>query len=161
MSSMQMFLVIGGLVLLSFLMINFYSTSDIQYNVINHNEAVITASGIGQSLIEEIAGKAFDEETIFDVINATNLLTIPDSLGYDSGETNRLLFDDIDDYNNYTGVDSLGGMGNFNYKIKIYYGQKLNPNQKSTSRTFTKRADIDIVNAFMQDTLKLNYVYTY
>ena len=58
-------------------------------------------------------------------------------------------------------IDSLGGLGAFHYKILIRYAQKFNPDIISLARTFTKRADISVTNAYMQDTLKLTYVYTY
>ena len=161
MSSVQMFLVIGGLVLISILTINYYSISGVQQNTKISNEAAITGIGIGQSLLEEMARKAFDEKTINLTMNKTDSLTAAGSLGPETGETNRSLFDDLDDYNNYASYDSLGGLNKFFYKIQIYYTVKFDPEQKSNSKTFTKRADIAIKNAFMQDTLKLNYIFTY
>jgi len=161
MGSIQMFLVIGGLALLSVLMLIYFSTSGGQYDTKISNEAVITATGVGQSLIEEIASKAFDEKTLLNVMSKTDSLTPAASLGYESGETNRSLFDDIDDFDEYTSADTLGGLGIFNYSIKIHYAEKLNPDMLSLSKTFTKRADIDVANSYMNDTLKLTYVYTY
>jgi hypothetical protein len=161
MGSIQMFLTIGGLVLLSFLMLMFFSSSEVQYDTKKSNEAAITAIGVAQSLIDEIARKAFDEKTVLVTINKADSLTLGTNFGTDTGETNRLLFDDIDDYHNYTSADTLGGLGVFNYRIRIRYAQKFNPEMLSLARTFTKRADIDVTNSFMQDTLKLTYVYTY
>lgn len=167
MGSMQMFLVIGGLVLISILIINFYSISGEQYKTKISNEAVITATGIVQSLIEEMARKSFDEQTNTSfILNKPDLLTLPASLGTDAGETNRLLFDDIDDYHNYKNptkilYDSLKGLDKFYFNIQVYYAVKFNPDQKSSVRTFTKRAIIGIKNAFMKDTLKLSYIFTY
>jgi len=161
MGSIQMFLTIGGLALLSVLMLIFFSSSGVQYDTKKSNEAIITATGVAQSLIEEIAAKAFDEKTIAHTMNKTDSLTLANSFGPDAGETNRLLFDDIDDYNKYTSVDSLGGLGAFHYRVIIRYAQKFNPDIISLARTFTKRADISVTNSYMQDTLKLTYVYTY
>lgn len=161
MGSIQMFLTIGGLALLSVLMLMFFSSSAVQSDTKRSNEAVITATGVAQSLIEEIAAKAFDEKTITHTLNKTDSLTLANSFGPDAGETNRLLFDDIDDYNHYSGNDTLGGLGVFHYQVRIRYAQKFNPDIISLARTFTKRADIDVTNSYMQDTLKLTYVYTY
>ena len=156
-----MFLTIGGLALLSVLMLIFFSSSGVQYDTKRSNEAVITATGVAQSLIEEIAAKAFDEKTISVTLNKTDSLTLANSFGPDAGETNRLLFDDIDDYHHYSGNDTLGGLGVFHYQVRIRYAQKFNPDIISLARTFTKRADIDVTNSYMKDTLKLTYVYTY
>ena len=156
-----MFLTIGGLALLSVLMLMFFSSSGVQFDTKRSNEAVITATGVAQSLIEEIASKAFDEKTIAHTMNKTDSLTLANSFGRDAGETNRLLFDDIDDYDKFTDKDSLGGLGVFDYRIEIHYAQKFNPDIISLSRTFTKRADIFVTNSYMKDTLKLTYVYTY
>jgi len=161
MGSIQMFLTIGGLALLSVLMLMFFSSSGVQFDTKKSNEAVITATGVAQSLIEEMAGKAFDEKTIAHTMNKTDSLTLANSFGRDAGETNRLLFDDIDDYDKFTDKDSLGGLGVFDYRIEIHYAQKFNPDILSLSRTFTKRADIFVTNSYMKDTLKLTYVYTY
>ena len=57
MSSTQQFLVIGGLVLLSLLALNFYRASDIQYNMKYENEATITATSIANQLLRKLARK--------------------------------------------------------------------------------------------------------
>jgi hypothetical protein len=156
-----MFLVIGGLILISILMINFFSVSGVQYNTKAGNEAIITAVGIGQSLIELMARKAFDEKTINSAVSDPDMLTQPGLLGPEYGETDRSLFDDIDDYNHDSSFAMMEGLGKFFYKIQVYYVPVSNPDQKSNNRTFAKRADIKIINSFMRDTLNMKYVYTY
>ena len=48
---------------------------------------------IGESYMEEILAKAYDEQDVSDV---------PDVGGPDAGETSRSLYDDVDDYNGLT-----------------------------------------------------------
>ncbi|UCH64586.1 MAG: hypothetical protein JSW63_08120, partial [Ignavibacterium sp.] len=63
----------------------------------NTNTAVIAASSVAQSMIEEIQQKAFDENTVSkSVLNDANLTDLS-YLGPDKGEFNNTQFDDIDD----------------------------------------------------------------
>ncbi|WP_077340999.1 type IV pilus modification PilV family protein [Pseudocolwellia agarivorans] len=81
----------------------------------------VRAAELGQAMMNEIMGKAFDEHSdmmggmnrcgegkdtnLDDVIDAC---TLNDNLGPDTGETNRSLYNDVDDYNNYSTIeDSL------------------------------------------------------
>jgi hypothetical protein len=159
MSHIQTFLVIGGMVLLSVLVMNFYQITSVQIDTRSYNEAIITGTAIGQSLFEEISTKAFDENTISKMIGSVDSLSAV--LGPDFGENNRALFDDVDDYNNYQSSDSLAGLGKFNYKIRVHYVQRLNPDVISNVRTFAKRVDVSITNRYISDTLRLNHVYAF
>ena len=98
-------------------MLIFFSSSGAQHDSKYSNEAVVTATGLGQSLIQEIAGKAFDENTVLSPVSKTTGLS--SILGKETGETNRSLFDDIDDFNNYRDSVTLGSYGFFKYKIQI------------------------------------------
>jgi MSHA pilin protein MshD len=73
----------------------------------------VRASELGQSLINEIAGKSFDENS--DRTGGSNLCdtTCTDStdLGPDVSEV-RTNFDDVDDYNGFTMPDSDGNFTN-------------------------------------------------
>lgn len=161
MSSTQQFLVIGGLVLLSLLALNFYRASDIQYNMKYENEATITATSIAQSTFEEISTKAFDEVTTDWKTDSQDSLTLAASFGPDSAETTRTLFDDIDDYNGYYFVDSSMSLGKFNVSIIINYVVPSNPNTVSSTRTFTKKATIFVNNSYLKNQLQYIYAYSY
>lgn len=161
MSSTQQFLVIGGLVLLSLLALNFYRASDIQYDMKYENESIVTATSIAQSIFEEISTKAFDEVTVSWKTDSPDSLTLAASLGPDSAETNRNLFDDIDDFNGYYMVDSSMSLGNFNVSVIVKYVNSSNPDAQSSSRTFTKRASIFISNSYLKNQLQFQYAYSY
>lgn len=164
MFSGQTLLVIGGLVLLTFAMLTFYTSEGNTTTMTIFNEALITATGIGQTVIEEMAQKAFDENTIDQVVDSPDSLTLPADLGPDSAPVNEItidLYDDLDDYNGYTRTDSLSRLGNFHVKVSVSYVKYEQPDSIVYTRTFYKQAEVTVTNEFMVDTLTLNYTASY
>lgn len=164
MFSGQTLLVIGGLVLLTFAMLTFYTSEGNTTTMTIFNEALITATGIGQTVIEEMALKAFDENTIDQIVDSPDSLTLPLDLGPDSTPVDEItidLYDDIDDFNGYTRTDSLARLGRFNVKVSVSYVKYEQPDSVVYSRTFYKQAEVTVTNDFMVDTLTLNYTASY
>lgn len=161
MSTGQSMLVIVGLLLFSIFMLTVYRSSTARISLTLLNEATITATGIGQSLIDEIQVKAFDEKTVGTSISTPDSLTPSGSLGKDTGETLLTHFDDVDDFHNYTRTDSLSRLGAFNSKVTVSYVQKFTPEVKTTTRTFSKRIDVFVMNQALTDTIKLYHIITY
>ena len=161
MHGIQNILVIGGLALLTSLILTFNNSRIHKTEFILENETIFTGTGIGQSLLDVIQTKSFDEQTISKSFTSPDSLTPSGSLGTDASETSESLYDDIDDYNNFTKTDSLGVLGNFSTKIKVYYINKLSPETKSSTPTFSKRIDIYITGLYLSDTIKLNNILTY
>ncbi|MEW5843462.1 MAG: hypothetical protein AB1775_09385 [Bacteroidota bacterium] len=161
MGTQQIILVIGGMVLLGLLALTFYNSYNTKTDLDIYNQAIITASGIGQSMIDEIQAKAFDEKTVSKRVNNVSQLTAVGALGPDSGETSPANYDDIDDYKNYMRLDTLNTLGVFTTRVDVNYAVKLNPNQTSSSQTFAKRIDVFVTNTYLKDTLKLNSISTY
>ncbi len=161
MGTQQIILVIGGLILLGLLALTFYNSYNSKTDLDIYNQAVITASGIGQSMIDEIQTKAFDEKTVSQRVNNVSQLTAAGALGPDAGETSSPNYDDIDDYKNYVRSDTLNTLGVFTTRVNVNYVVKLNPNQISSQSTYSKRIDIFVTNIYLKDTLKLNSISTY
>lgn len=161
MSSGQQLLAILAIAMLTVLIINVYNSQSSKEGMLLSNEAIITGTGIAQSLLNEIQAKAFDEKTVNQGVADTDSLTLPNSLGPDAGEIISTQFDDIDDYNNYTRSDSLGRLGLFNTKVDIYYIDKLSPGVKSYTQTFTKEIYISLTNFSLPDTIKFHQVIAY
>ena len=159
MNSGQQLLTIGALLLLTILSLTVFRSTGQRSTSNYENEAILTGTSIGQSILEEIESRAFDENTI--ASTAKSPADLSATLGKDSGETSVYTFDDIDDYNNYTNSDTLDRMGVFNIKVSVYYVQNMNPGVKSIARTFSKRIDIAVTNKNIPDTLKFNYVAAY
>ena len=178
----QQFLTIGGIIIFTFMTLTFNSSVLNQSSASYFNEAIIVAAGLGQSMIEEIHTRAFDENTTINAVDTIINLTQPYSLGYDTGEGLKNLlgyakthgydastsFDDIDDYNGFSRDYSDKILGNFNSKVEVYYIKPSSPNQKSTIRTFAKRVDVTMSNPYLTinendstGTLKLTSIITY
>jgi len=161
MSTSQQFLVIAGLILLSILALNFFRASDLQYDMKYENEAIITATSLAQSIIEEMTTKAFDEVTIEWKTNHADSLSLENDFGPDSAETSRDLFDDIDDYDGYTLTDSTMDIGKFTVSVIVNYVERDNPDVLSVSRTFTKRARISVNNTYLKNQPQFLYAFSY
>ncbi len=161
MSSAQQFLVICGLFLLGGLILNLNQTNTNSSSEIYDNEAVITGTGIGQSMLNQIMTKAFDEKTVKGSVSNLANLTPPGSLGKDPGESIPTQFDDIDDYDNYSTAITVGRLGNFNVSVHVYYVSYSNPDLKSLAATFLKRIDVTVTNPLLADKLVLSQLISY
>jgi len=161
MTTTQQFLVLGGLILLSILALNFFRASELQYDLKYENEAIITATSLAQSVIEEIGTKAFDEVTVDYKTDDVDSLTLENYFGPDSAETNRDLFDDIDDYDGYSFKDSSLGLGKFDVSVIINYADRVKPDVLSINRTFCKRATVIVDNSYLKFKTKFYYAFSY
>jgi hypothetical protein len=161
MSSGQMLFTIAGIVLLSNLILNVHKANTERMLITYTSESVIDASGLAQSIIEEIQTKAFDESTINNAIWNIDSLTAKNNLGPESGEYQHTDFDDIDDYNNYSATITLDRMGEFDISIYIDYVNTLDPAVKSSNPTYSKRIELLLSNYSLLDTLKYYHVVSY
>jgi len=157
----QMLLTIGGIMLLSFLILTFYESEGNSTTMTLFNEALITSTGIGQTVIEEMSLKAFDENTINRTNATIDSLTLANNLGPDNLETTIDLFDDFDDFNNYSRTDSLSRLGNFNINVTVNYVLYEEPDSVVNVRTFYKMAEVSVTNTYLVDTLTLSYTASY
>ena len=161
MNSGHMLLTIAGVFLLSNLILNVHKANTERMIATYSSESVIDASGLAQSIIDEIQTKAFDENTITKAISKTEQLTPVNDLGPETGEVKNTDFDDIDDYNNHTRKITLDRMGDFDVKVQISYVSTLNPNVKSSNSTFSKHVEVLVTNYSLMDTLKFNHIISY
>jgi hypothetical protein len=160
MTQTQSLLIIGGMTLLSTLILTRGSNTINHLARTLHIEAVSASYSIGQSAIEQMNAVAFDEATITqDVKNASALSS---ALGPELGEILVTQFDDVDDFHNYTWTGSTDKLGNFNAKITVNYGSTANPDVTTMSKTFYKKIQILITNQYLlQDTLRLQTIRGY
>jgi hypothetical protein len=160
MGSAQLIMLIGGLLLLTVLSMNFYSSFRGKSDTEVYNESLITGTGLGQSLIDEISTRAFDAKTVTKNCTQADSLTSPGALGPEAGESSSTQFNDVDDYKNFVRLDTMV-MGVFRTRVNVNYTSKMSPNTISATRTFTKRIDVYITNTYLVDTLKMNYIISY
>ena len=166
----QQLLTIAGIVIFTLFTLSSNSSKLIQSSASNFNEAVLVAADLGQSLIEEIHSKAFDENTILGAVDATVDLTAPNLLNHDSGEDydESTTFDDVDDYNGFSRDYPDKLLDNFTTSVKVYYVNTSNPSTISSLRTFAKKVEVTISNPYLvveedetMGNLKLSAVITY
>jgi len=119
MGSAQYLLILGGLIIFTTLILNQSKSSQQQSNNSINNEGIVIATSIGQSVIEKLELMDFDEKTISNEIDDTDSLTLAYSLGAEYGENNISLYDDIDDFNNITIIDTNNRLGEFETSIKV------------------------------------------
>ncbi len=160
MSSQYLFL-IGGLGILTLLMLSFNRFQNVNTTASINNESIISASALAQGLIDEISTRSFDENTVVKGVTSKDSLTLSNSLGSDLGEASISQFDDIDDFNNYTKTISLARLGTFNLAAKVQYIQNMQQNNVISSRSFSKRIQVNIYSAYLPDTLKLYNIISY
>lgn len=161
MTSGQSMMAIGGMVLVGYLSLNFHRAQNIQLSTSITNEALISASGIGQSLLEEMHNLAFDEFTVAGTTEEVDSLTSAVSLGSDTGESNKYLYDDIDDYDGYSVTETLTRLGDFNSSVDVYYVTSANPDTKTFTKTFLKKIDVRVFNSYAVDTLVFSHIFSY
>lgn len=147
---------IGALLILSL------SVLRINNNILTTDEAVmdskigILATSIGTSLIEEASKLAFDEKTKTDPVNSLSLLTPSISLGQEVLN----VFDDFDDFNNYTQEDTIYTIP-FHTKCIVTYVDPSSPDGSTSNKTWHKKLTIKISSDFSRDTLELSTIYSY
>jgi hypothetical protein len=156
-----MLLTIAGVFLLSNLILNVHKANTTRMLATYTSETIIDASGLGQSILDMIQSKAFDEQTINKPVRKTDSLTTSNTLGPDVGEYKHTDFDDIDDYNNFNTIVTLGRMGDFAIGVDVYYISTINPKIKSSTQTFSKKIDLSIINYSLLDTLKYQHIISY
>ncbi len=152
---------IGAMILLSTLILrvnnNFGSNSTAVYN----SKFAILAASVGNSIIEEASGKAFDEKTVNSPAGKLSNLTPPNKLGPESGETYPD-FNDIDDYNGFTKTDSTMPSAVFKITCSVVYVNPASPDVTSkNARTWTKKISVTVTSPSMTDTVKLSSLFSY
>lgn len=157
MNTGQVMFILGAFAMLSMLALNVNRTMFGSLILGLEMEATLNALSIGQSMLDEIVQKNFDEKTINKVAYGTSEITAPGSLGPESGEAisgydsaytsggafydykSRTQFDDVDDYKGYMRKVWDSRLGYFTVRDSILYASESDPNATSSSATFYKR----------------------
>lgn len=131
----------------------------------------ITATSLGTSMLEQSSALAFDEATVDSGTTSTASLTAKSSFGPEASETDETLFDDIDDYHNFSKIDSLEHSAIFKTKVTVSYitiaGSNVVP---TSSKTFSKEVTVDITSDYLvnftvtpeqPETLRFKQIFSY
>lgn len=142
MNSGQMLITIAAISLIVLTILNFNKSSLNTQENLDYNKEYISTVTAAQSLLDEISGKAYDEN-IINGASISSALGFSSTLAPESGEAYPN-FDDIDDFNNFSKKDSIMNLGIFNFKVKINY---VNDNlENSSSCTYHKKVTIKVTD---------------
>ena len=160
MGQRELLLVLGAIILFGITMLstNRYVRDQTESNI--QREFEFYSISLAQSFIEEAKTKAFDEKVINGTVNTPGQLTHWNSLGPDAGETHPN-FDDVDDYNGLTLIDSTG-RDEFDVSIEVgYVLAETDPETMVNNRSWYKRMNVTIANPYLIQPIVLGYVYAY
>lgn len=152
MNSGQLLLTLGAMFILALVVVRvnntFLTTNDVMLNT----KFGVLAVSLCTSVIEEACGKKFDNNTDTTSIDDVNLLTPPSVLGPESGEVYPN-YNDFDDFDGYTRVDSTMPSAIFNILCRVCY---VEPSGSSiievTHKTWFKKIEITVTSPFWKKT---------
>ena len=160
-----MILALGAMILLTILITNVNKNSLYTEDIMYDSNFGITATSIASSIIEDASKKRFDN--IFYINSSTvddpSHFTSPAFLGVDSGEvaSDPRTFNDFDDYNNYTGVDSTMPSAIFNISCKVCYVNDNALDDSASTQTYHKKITVKVWSASMKDTMVMSSIFSY
>jgi hypothetical protein len=156
MGQVQTFLTIGASVLFSILILNSNHLIAISKEQEIKAEYIVISTFLAKSLADEIASKAFDQNTINNP-ELTDISILSSTMGADAGEYYPY-YNDFDDYNNYTKIDSSTGRGVFTLSSNVTFVDEYYFDTPTANKTRTKRLFITVSNTFTNDLVK---IYSY
>jgi MSHA pilin protein MshD len=165
MTAIQMFLALGAALLLSLIILTTNTKTLLTEEVMYDSNFGITATSIASSVIEDASKKRFDNIFYVDstrVYNSSDF-TPPASLGVDSGEvdTDPHTFNDFDDYNGYSGVDSTMPSAIFRFSSIVSYVDQDDPDLSFPNQSFHKKITVRVWSESMKDTMVMSSIFSY
>ena len=160
-----MILALGAMILLTILITNVNKSSMFTEDTMYDSNFGITATSIGSSIIEDASKLRFDQTFYVDssTVHDPSLFTPAANLGVDSGEivNDPQTFNDFDDYNNYSGVDSTMPTAIFNFYCRVNYVNDNALDDSTTTQTFHKKITVRVWSISMKDTIVMSSIYSY
>lgn len=169
MSGIQMLLTTGAFILLMLVIVSVNSKTISTEDVMYDSNFGITASSIATSVIEDASKKRFDHIYYIDSSTVTDPIyfTSPGNLHTETGEdpADPKTFNDFDDYNGYTSVDTTLAKETaaFNIACKVGYINAVNGalDQESGVQTYHKKITVKVWSKSMRDTIVMSSIYSY
>jgi len=159
MNTGQMILTMGAMIFLSAIVLRVNTVTLINTDTQYNSKFDILATSIGNTMIEEISKKAFDENSLSSTLTKTNELTNKNQLGPD-GETYSQ-FDDIDDYDGYSYSDSTLPSAIFDVVCSVDYVKDTEPDKIDNQRQWTKKITVKVSSKSMEDVVTVSTLYSY
>ncbi len=161
MNTGQMLLSIGAIFLLSFLILRVNTTQLRTEEDMGNTKFGIMAISVATSVIEAASNKAYDENSYNNFVSSLTQLTDPTKLGPDKAEVYPN-FNDFDDYNGLDQDISIpGDINSLHVNCTVVYVTPIQPDIKSSIKTFNKKIEVAVSSKYMQDTIKLSSIFSY
>jgi len=159
MNTGQMILTMGAMIFLSAIVLRVNTVTLINTDTQYNSKFDILATSIGNTMIEEISKKAFDENSLSSTLTKTNELTNKNQLGPDSETYSQ--FDDIDDYDGYSYSDSTLPSAIFDVVCSVDYVKDTEPDKIDNQRQWTKKITVMVSSKSMEDVVTVSTLYSY
>ena len=157
----QTLLISGALFLLSLISLSVNRAVLQRQETSTEGEAVIVATSLAQSMVEEISMKKFDQRVVLTPASVPDSLTLTSQLGADSGEVFPN-FNDVDDFNGYSRTVATPVLGDFTLKSRVWYTTSTLLGDSTSTRTFMKAVKIVVGgNPYMRDSVIVQNIVTY
>ena len=162
MNTGQMMLAAGGLILLGTIFLSVNRTFGNSSSVLISTKLDVLAVSLAASIIEDATSKAFDANTVENAIDDLDSLSQTSALGPKPGVEVYPNFNDFDDYNGLSIVDSttIEGMI-FNVNCDVKYVNENDAELVSTTPTWHKRITVRVSSDAMIDTVTISTVNSY
>lgn len=133
----------------------------------------VTATSLGTSAIEAASALSFDQASVDTFITLARIgeLTASGSLGHEVGELAPTSFNDVDDYNNYSKIDTIANSAIFKTHMFVTYVTiSGNVITQTSSKTFNKQITVYVTSDYLvnytttppkKDTLTFSTVFSY
>lgn len=156
----QTLLISGALFLLSLISLSVNRAVLQRQETSTEGEAILVATSLAQSMIEEVSVKKFDEKCVAAPAASPDSLTPAYSLGPETGEV--FPFNDMDDYNGYSRTLATPVLGNFRVKSNVWYTNSTLLGDPTSTRTFMKTVRVVVdSNSYLRDSVVVQNIVTY
>ena len=159
-----MLLVLGAMTLFSTLILS------VNRGILENSEMVaqgayrLTATALGQSVIEEAVSKKYDEAVVgTPPVNLPSGFTAPGALGADAGESDPG-FDDVDDFNGLVREITTADSVRYHLAVQVGYVDTTDFDVVVSYRTFFKKMRVAVSSAFFSspsDSTVLKTIFSY
>jgi hypothetical protein len=125
-------------------------TLSIGQGMVLESEAIATATGIGQSMLERVTCRDYDNSIPPHMSPNRNSLA---PIGLDAGEIagKDTTFNDIDDYNGFVDTVMTPRFGKYLVSCSVYFVNENAPYNSTGAKALMKRIDIRVDNHYMVD----------
>ena len=172
MTTGQILLVLGALMLLSLINVAVKSTLVGNTETMLDAEAALNAVSIAQSMMDEIMSRSYDEASVSATVDSATSFTLPYFLGPTASEDGKVplpdtsyrsasYYNDVDDYNNYERTVISPRMGLFSVVDTVYYVSESNPNLTSSVQTYFKKIVVTVSHKSMTSPIQLSDIVVY